>query len=246
MKEEFRNAALAAVDFVNSKLGIKSTNRPGDQDSPEGIAKLGQYKKEFIETKSAKKLEPLGKWRIDLEAKTNEAKLLFKDLSGKNEKLHTDKTLDVVGKESLKQDIQRTMQSRNLLLEQCRKLEQDIKAAGDFSPLENARIAFKASQKSGFGNCEEKSAIAFFYLRARSTRPIELMSSGPHRSISGDSHQFVVIGRKKDENIDDPDKWSEAAVCDPWDNSVYEPSDLPDKLTSFGYLDVINLGVRED
>jgi hypothetical protein len=184
MKEEYRNAALAAVDFVNNKLQIKSTNRPGDQESPDGIEKLGQYKQEFIVAKGAKKLEPVGKWRIDLEAKTNEKKLLFKTLSAMNETFHTDKTMDGVGKQALRLETEQTKQSYKLLVDECGKLERNIKAAGDFSPLENARITFKASQKSGFGNCEEKSAIAFFYIRAQQTRPIEFdVERSPSRDI---------------------------------------------------------------
>lgn len=246
MKELFRNEGLGAIVYVNTTLSIKSTNRKDDQPAPEGIANLGKHKSEFTEVKSAKKLEPIGKWRADLQAKESQETLIAKELAVKSEKVNTDTTLDTDAKQALRLEIRRDIQSRQLLRNECEDLKRTIRRAGEFSSKEIAKIAAKASKKAGYGNCEEKAAIAYFFLRDRGIRPIELMASGGSLENPSDSHQFVVIGRKKDEDVDNPDAWTEAAVCDPWDNSVYEPSALPNKLIAFGYIDTINPCVRED
>jgi RHS repeat-associated protein len=81
-----------------------------------------------------------------------------------------------------------------------------------------ARAAYSA--ESAVGNCGEKAAVAFVYLKSLTAHPLDFMVTQSGTLLG--SHAFVVIGRLKDSSPKDPTTWGrKAVVCDPWDSKVY-------------------------
>ncbi len=77
-----------------------------------------------------------------------------------------------------------------------------------------------------FGNCMEKSSIAYFYLKDKGIRPIDLMNFRDDKP----NHMFVVVGKDPSSSPSEPNKWGEAAiVCDPWLGEIYDPAQLAQK-----------------
>jgi hypothetical protein len=89
------------------------------------------------------------------------------------------------------------------------------------------KIAAKA-KSYGCGNCFEKSAVAFVYLRDKGIKPLDWVTL-----LNGD-HAFVLIGRSDTDHgsgtiidVKDLDRWAKnVAVCDPWAEKVYVADQL--------------------
>jgi hypothetical protein len=70
------------------------------------------------------------------------------------------------------------------------------------------------AQEKGCGNCQEKASVALMWLKGEGVRPLDLMELVTHHNID---HVFVVIGRRRGSDADNPWTWGpDAVVCDPW------------------------------
>ncbi|MBS8228067.1 hypothetical protein [Vannielia litorea] len=70
--------------------------------------------------------------------------------------------------------------------------------------------------RSGCGNCDEHAMAVYWHLtqHRHDVCPVDLMSIP-------NEHVFVVIGREKDENVNEPGKWGvDAVICDAWDDQA--------------------------
>jgi hypothetical protein len=84
-------------------------------------------------------------------------------------------------------------------------------------------------KKYGVGNCGEQSELAYYHLRKR-TFNVEIVRS--------EKHKFVVLGRKADSDINNPNSWGDSAVvCDPWMDDDYFPDEIFSKIKSCGLYD---------
>lgn len=82
-------------------------------------------------------------------------------------------------------------------------------------PIARFRQIAEITMRTGAGNCNEQSIVAFMFLHDRGIRPLAWMH------LTNDKHAFVVLGRTPKSGID-PAKWGDAAVvCDPWNKEAY-------------------------
>jgi hypothetical protein len=88
-------------------------------------------------------------------------------------------------------------------------------------PEERLRNVAALAEEKGCGNCGEQSAMAFVYLLDRHILPLDWMG------LESGKHNYVVVGRSRYSNPDDPRGWGpEAVVCDPWKGEAYSPKML--------------------
>ncbi len=79
------------------------------------------------------------------------------------------------------------------------------------------------------GNCYEHAAVALMYLNDRNFKPIEMME------FKKADHVFVVIGRPKDSDPNDPATWGPTpAICDAWANRYYNVDLFEDQMWRWG------------
>lgn len=82
-------------------------------------------------------------------------------------------------------------------------------------PIARFRQIAEITTRTGAGNCNEQSIVAFMFLYDRGLRPLAWMH------LTNGKHAFVVIGRTPKSGID-PKEWGDGAVvCDPWNNEAY-------------------------
>ena len=82
-------------------------------------------------------------------------------------------------------------------------------------PVARFRQVAEITMRTGAGNCNEQSIVAFMFLYDRGLRPLAWMH------LTNGKHAFVVLGRTPKSGID-PTEWGDAAVvCDPWNNEAY-------------------------
>lgn len=106
----------------------------------------------------------------------------------------------------------------------------------------------KSAKKHQCGNCEAQTAIVMGFLARAQVTPREQMVLWMNDMAN--SHSFVVIGRNRASDINDPTKWGdEAVIIDPWhgNGNVYPAREAKDKLfrgptNRQGQLDLTSIG----
>jgi hypothetical protein len=247
--ETNRNAALAANMLVSAQLGIRSSNRQGDQRKDKFMVKLEQEKTAITDRLVAPEIEKAKKLRVDVDVLTQEAE----ELKRANDRLwQTPKSdggqqvaVPELSLEEKKAKSKTLLASINQKWTQIRKMQSELKTLGTTTIRQDIEITAQASVNTRRGNCDEMSSIAFLWLASTSVRPVELLETGENGN--GDKHQFVVIGRPGTADLQDPDVWTkDAVICDPWLDDAYKAAELPDRLLKIGYPDMWSLRSREE
>jgi len=87
------------------------------------------------------------------------------------------------------------------------------------------RASSFASTLMQAGNCAGQAAVARMYLRERGVFNVDYVY------LENGDHVFLIIGRAKNSNIEDPTTWGEnAVICDPWANTCYLNNHVEAKL----------------
>jgi hypothetical protein len=244
VKEQYKAAGLAALQLVLSQLQIQSSNRKDDNRDDGFMIPLGKRKSDL----SDRRMEEKAAEKLALETDLNPLQLQAQTLLSDQRKIGMETNNSKLSEEArtkLTAQLRSLTETRKLLLAQIGQLERKIKANETTTEEEDIEITAQAAADSGRGNCDEMSALAYLFLRSTVIRPIDLVCT--NANSEEDQHQFVVIGRGGTDPLDDPGSWSEgAAICDVWDQAVYEPAALKTRLMKLGYPSKLFLCARED
>lgn len=82
-------------------------------------------------------------------------------------------------------------------------------------PIARFRQVAEITMRTGAGNCNEQSIVAFMFLYDRGLRPLSWMH------LTNGKHAFVLLGRTPKSGIDPKDWGDGVVVCDPWNSEAY-------------------------
>ncbi len=100
-------------------------------------------------------------------------------------------------------------------------------------------LATQLAETFKIGNCYEKSAVLVNFLRKlgpnfadNTDTNVEIISL--HSEDGEADHTVVVIGRRKDSDLNDYTTWgNDAIIVDPWLDTVFFPAEIPERLKSY-------------
>lgn len=252
-REENLRAALAAVAQVRQTLRIESSNRSVD-NKPEGFmvplgeAKLAlsdelfelQQRTEEVLSLRFQELEARLQRLRQLQIKLAETLAGNKEVRERFEKSFNETEQElIILKTAVKKPLQamRVMatfgQAISGIQNQLYSAQGLARESLQTSTEQDVIITAVASAKTQRGNCDEMSSLAFLLLRDAGIKPIDLVETAPN--AKDDKHQFVIIGRRSDEPLDEPDSWTEAVICDPWAENASSTEGLMVRLAGLGY-----------
>lgn len=231
MKEEFIKAAQAAIGKVNMELEIRSSNRKGDQQPEIFMVELEEAKTQIREEMDQHRRPIVEKL---LETLEKQALML---MSLRQRQIEAGTKLSEAERMDLMPEVSKIAMAISKLQQELSKMKKLLTSKLDTTTEEDVLITAAASIRTRKGNCDEMSSIAYLHLEMLGIKPIDLISTA--ENSKNDAHQFVVIGRKNDEPLYDPEGWSEAVVCDPWAGTHVDPKNLTEHLATIGYPDLM-------
>ena len=231
--QENLGAARAAIELVRQQLAVQSSNHPRDAATERSMGPLGIRKAALSDLafdgnqEKAKALAP----QIE-SLKLQNAELLVRQrtLGEALAKLEKgSKDAEAMGRQNAA-----LREARRLVMEKLSAAERQHGALDSLTARQDLEVTAQAAADTKLGNCDEMSALAFFWLQSTAIRPVELFAT--HANGDNDQHQFVVIGRPATASLKDPAEWTgDAVVCDPWDGAAYPAADLRQRLGQLGY-----------
>ncbi len=85
--------------------------------------------------------------------------------------------------------------------------------------------------KHGAGNCDAQGMIAALLIAAHGVFPVEFMSVTIENNGSASGHAFAVVGRPRNPmDLQQPQKWGRAWICDPWQGFAYPAQEVRRKM----------------
>lgn len=125
-------------------------------------------------------------------------------------------------------------------IENLRQLVWDCDEKNQDSILEYDEVTtefyetIEKSKKYSLGNCKELAMLALDYIATKTNLDAEVYNIDNVEGQYGADHGFLVIGRAKDSDPNQPETWgNNAYICDPWSNQVYPASEYRTQLKNF-------------